>query len=226
MDQKKVGAFLKELRKEKSMTQEQLAEYLNVSVRTVSRWETGSNMPDLDILIILSDYYEVDIKDLLEGERSIEKMNTEPADAVQKAADYARCKEKMLIKKVCGVTISGIIAWGVSFILVLRFITVIRGVECLFVGALLGVLLYSILTFSVKANRTTDGYMTSLIGVFAAIITSNIILLVLFFSTGSYYNYGIRGVYYSLIVFVLTFSASGAVTTVLNKKREQKKTAK
>jgi len=41
MDQQKVGSFLKELRKEKNLTQEQLAEQLNVSGRTVSRWETG-----------------------------------------------------------------------------------------------------------------------------------------------------------------------------------------
>ena len=47
MDQKKIGRFLKELRKEKVITQEQLAEKINVSGRTVSRWETGSNMPDI-----------------------------------------------------------------------------------------------------------------------------------------------------------------------------------
>ena len=41
MDQIKIGAFLKELRKAKKLTQEQLAEQLNVSNRTVSRWETG-----------------------------------------------------------------------------------------------------------------------------------------------------------------------------------------
>ena len=41
MDQKKIGSFLKELRKAKGLTQEQLAEQLNVSGRTVSRWETG-----------------------------------------------------------------------------------------------------------------------------------------------------------------------------------------
>ena len=43
MDQIKIGIFLKELRKEKKLTQEQLAEKLNVSGRTVSRWETGDS---------------------------------------------------------------------------------------------------------------------------------------------------------------------------------------
>ena len=47
MDTKKIGAFLKQCRKEKNLTQEQLAEKFGVSARTVSRWETGSNMPDL-----------------------------------------------------------------------------------------------------------------------------------------------------------------------------------
>ena len=56
MDQKKIGSFLKELRKEKGLTQEQLAERLKVSSRSVSRWETGNNMPDLSILVELSDF--------------------------------------------------------------------------------------------------------------------------------------------------------------------------
>lgn len=44
MNQIKIGGFLKELRKEKGLTQEQLAEQFNVSRRSVSRWETGSNL--------------------------------------------------------------------------------------------------------------------------------------------------------------------------------------
>lgn len=49
MDQKKIGMLLKELRNEKGLTQEQFAELVSVSNRTVSRWENGNNMPDLDI---------------------------------------------------------------------------------------------------------------------------------------------------------------------------------
>ena len=51
VNQQKIGEFLKHLRKEQGLTQEQLAEAFYVSSRTVSRWETGSNMPDLEILI-------------------------------------------------------------------------------------------------------------------------------------------------------------------------------
>ena len=70
MDTKKIGAFLKQCRKEKNLAQEQLAEKFGVSARTVSRWETGSNMPDLSILVELADYYDIEIKELLDGERS------------------------------------------------------------------------------------------------------------------------------------------------------------
>ena len=44
MDQQKIGNFLKALRKEQNLTQEQLAEKLGVSSRTVSRWETGGSL--------------------------------------------------------------------------------------------------------------------------------------------------------------------------------------
>ena len=60
MDPKKIGEFLKVLRREKGLTQEQLAEVLHVSGRSVSRWETGSNMPDLSILIQIAEFYDVE----------------------------------------------------------------------------------------------------------------------------------------------------------------------
>ena len=87
MDTKKIGAFLKQCRKEKNLTQEQLAEKFGVSARTVSRWETGSNMPDLSILVELADYYDVEIKELLDGERS-STMNKEMKETLNKVADY------------------------------------------------------------------------------------------------------------------------------------------
>ena len=94
MDQKKIGGFLRELRKEKGITQEQLAELTGVSNRSVSRWETGTNMPDLDILIQLADYYKVELREILDGERKNVQMNTETRETVLKAADYSNT-EKM-----------------------------------------------------------------------------------------------------------------------------------
>ncbi|MEG0365433.1 MAG: helix-turn-helix transcriptional regulator, partial [Coprobacillus sp.] len=46
MNQQKIGKFIAESRKNKNMTQEELAQHLNVSNKSVSRWETGKNMPD------------------------------------------------------------------------------------------------------------------------------------------------------------------------------------
>ena len=77
MNPKEIGAFLKQLRSEKGVTQEQLAEILGVSGRTVSRWETGRNLPDLSILVQISEYYQVDIKEILNGERRSGNMDNE-----------------------------------------------------------------------------------------------------------------------------------------------------
>ena len=89
MDLVKIGAFLKELRKEKNITQEELADKMGVSRRTVSRWETGSNMPDMDILIDISDFYDVDLREILDGERKEERMDKEMKETVLKVAEVS-----------------------------------------------------------------------------------------------------------------------------------------
>ena len=89
MNQQKIGRFLKHLRKDKGLTQEQLAEHFYVSSRTVSRWETGSNMPDVEMLIELADFYDVDIREIIDGERKSENMDKETKDTLKKVAEYA-----------------------------------------------------------------------------------------------------------------------------------------
>lgn len=66
MDQKKIGAFLKALRAEKGLTQEQLAGQMQVSSRTVSRWETGESEPTMSNLTLLAKVYGVSLAQLLE----------------------------------------------------------------------------------------------------------------------------------------------------------------
>ena len=97
MDTIKIGSFLRELRKEKKLTQEQLAEVFNVSARTVSRWETGNNMPDISILIEIADYYQIDVREILNGERNA--AVPEDTSALKEVAEYAdKEKEKMAVR--------------------------------------------------------------------------------------------------------------------------------
>ena len=105
MDLGKIGACLKDLRKEKGLTQEQLAEQFNISQRTVSRWETGSVMPDLDVLLQLADFYEVDLRALLNGERVDEKMTQETKETVRQVVKYNNAKHKVWKKIFAGICI-------------------------------------------------------------------------------------------------------------------------
>ncbi len=110
MDLQKIGTFLKELRKEKELTQEQLAETLNVSRRTVSRWETGSNMPDLDLLVEMADLYQVDLRELLNGERKEEPMDTELKETVLQVAEYSSAEKQRATRTVRVYFVLGIVS--------------------------------------------------------------------------------------------------------------------
>lgn len=108
MDTKKIGAFLRSLRQEKGLTQEQLAEHFNISNRTISRWETGSNMPDISIITELADFYEIDIRELLDGERRL--PDKAPEDTLQKVIDYTDTDKEQLANTVKKYSIAGLIA--------------------------------------------------------------------------------------------------------------------
>lgn len=117
MDQKKVGQFLKELRHGKGMTQEQLAAEFNVSSRTVSRWETGSNLPDISMLTEIADFYDVDVRELIEGERKSEMMNEETREVAEKMADYADNEKSRLLRTVQVISMLGVVASLLSIVL-------------------------------------------------------------------------------------------------------------
>ena len=129
MDLKKIGQFLKYLRKEKGIRQEQFAEILGVSGRTVSRWETGSNMPDLDVLIQIADYYEVEIREILDGERKGEKMNKEMEDTVLKVADYSNHEKQRLAKRMSILFCCGFIAFTVYLAMEFLGVADVKGVQ-------------------------------------------------------------------------------------------------
>lgn len=80
MDQIKIGKFIATLRKEKDLTQEQLGEKLGVTNKTISRWENGNYMPDIEMLSLLAKEFDVSINELISGERLL-------LDDFKKAAD-------------------------------------------------------------------------------------------------------------------------------------------
>ena len=69
MDIIKTGKFIAKLRKDKGLTQEQFGDKIGVTNKTVSRWETGKYLPPADILILMSELFDVSINELLAGQR-------------------------------------------------------------------------------------------------------------------------------------------------------------
>lgn len=117
MDQRKIGSFLRELRKEQGITQEQFAEKIGVSARTVSRWETGNNMPDISLLSEIADFYDVGIPEIIAGERKSDEMNEEVKEVAEAMSDYAGQEKEKLVKSIRNVSIIGLIALVVYFAL-------------------------------------------------------------------------------------------------------------
>ena len=100
MDQQKTGQFLKMLRSQKSITQAELAEVLGVSNRSISRWENGTTMPDFNLVIELAKYYEVEVGEILDGERK-DKMDSKTEETMLKIADYNNVEREFFSKRMC-----------------------------------------------------------------------------------------------------------------------------
>lgn len=80
MNENKTGAFISTLRKEKELTQAQLAEKLNVTDKAISRWETGKGMPDSSLLVPLANILGITVNELLTGEKIPEETFTQKSE--------------------------------------------------------------------------------------------------------------------------------------------------
>ena len=69
MNQEVIGSFIAKCRKEKGLTQMQLAEKLNITNRGVSKWETGKSIPDISVMPELCEIFDITVNELLSGER-------------------------------------------------------------------------------------------------------------------------------------------------------------
>ena len=118
MDQIKIGALLKDLRKERNLTQEQIADKFGVSQRSVSRWENGNTMPDISILIELADFYDVDLREILKGERKAENMDPDLKETLVLVTDYTNEEKKKIARSLINktwVTIGLLLLLGVVY---------------------------------------------------------------------------------------------------------------
>lgn len=103
MDQVKIGRFIAELRRSNGLTQEALGEKIGVTNKTVSRWENGNDMPDIEMLQLLSKEFKVSIHELLSGERISDADFRQKADenviAVSKVSAFSFEERKAYFKK-------------------------------------------------------------------------------------------------------------------------------
>ena len=111
MDQVKIGKFISKLRKEKKLTQEELAEKLGITSKSISRWENGKTMPDYSVISLLCDELGITINELLSGEKLKEKNYDAKADENLDniLKEYYKMKKQKQIIKIILITISSIL---------------------------------------------------------------------------------------------------------------------
>ncbi len=109
MNQESVGKFIAALRKEKKLTQEQLAEILGVNNRSVSRWENGHCMPDLSLLLIISEQLGVSVTELLNGRRMTKEEMIDLRDSINVIIELSNKEKNMKAKKLNNYFLAGMV---------------------------------------------------------------------------------------------------------------------
>lgn len=135
MNQEKVGKFISKLRKEKKYTQANLAEMLNVSSKTISKWETGNGLPDIFMLKELAEVLEVSPLELINGNK-IERVDKyKDIDGIYKSAEkYLMESKKKYKRKIVLI----IIAFSVIFTIIALFLILLRNYNNCFIYSLKG----------------------------------------------------------------------------------------
>lgn len=106
MDNVKIGKFIKFLRREKGLTQTELADKLMLSDKTVSKWETGNGLPDVSIMIPLCEILGVTVNELLSGERLDEEnyKNKAEENIINIMKDKKTERKKFILINVLAIT--------------------------------------------------------------------------------------------------------------------------
>ena len=124
MDLLQIGKFIAQLRKEHELSQEKLGAIIGVTNKTISRWETGTYLPPAEMLLSMSELFDVSINELLSGKRLTQEEYKVAAEEnlkqVVKASSFT-LKEKITFykKKWLKEHIAAMCCWGIGIIIVL-----------------------------------------------------------------------------------------------------------
>lgn len=159
MDQTEIGKFIARCRKEKKITQAQLAEKLNITDRAVSKWETGKSMPDSSIMLELCEILGITVNELLRGEKidveHYEKKADENLIALKRKDENNITKNGIIsilfsvvfligimVCLICNIAISGSLTWSlipvgsIVFAWAISFPSIILGKKGIFVSCM------------------------------------------------------------------------------------------
>lgn len=114
MEKKTIGGFISALRKANGMTQKVLAERLNVSDKTVSRWERDDGVPDLSVIPVIAEIFDVTCDELLRGERKSPSERTETTEESESTPKAEKQRQRLLKSTLSQYKNLTYIAMGVS----------------------------------------------------------------------------------------------------------------
>ena len=99
MNQEKIGKFISELRKEKNMTQQELADKIGVTDRAISNWENGRRLPDLSLIKVVASELDISVAELLNGRKLNKEELEELKITINNLLEYNTMEEIKKIKK-------------------------------------------------------------------------------------------------------------------------------
>jgi len=194
-----LGERLLELRKSKHLSQEEVADKLNVSRQTISKWETDSSTPDFDKIIPICELFEISTDELLTGnkEATEEKVNT-----------YSMSEEEKSHKRIGGIVFSIFLyfialAWIMTSVAALKFDPVISSAIFLLIcGVATCVIIYSCIVYKKEKTEEEENPIIKKIDEIVSIITLVVYLLVSFLTMAWHITW-IIWIIYALVMEII-----------------------
>ena len=122
MDMQKIGSFIAEERKAKSLTQKELAAMLNITDKAVSKWERGLSLPDISMLNPLSECLGVSVSELLNGERNVTSTDSAiELDSVITYAQQSSHSKNTTFRRMVGTIFSIVMLLGIVVCMICNF---------------------------------------------------------------------------------------------------------